>query len=172
MEPSPLYGTPFDPVVFDGLVAGLSDHEVMEREFDTPPWMVDQYAAATGALRLEFPTIAARFQEAGGSTIWLDDPSPSETATLMYAVLRHVAESCPHYSMEAAGPYVVLLDESWLGRQPCAHRRVETSLVDDDARCRLCDEEPEEFVPMAIGFPGTLIIADICLSCRDRFTRA
>jgi hypothetical protein len=169
VDPHPLYGSRFNPVVFDGLVAGLSDEAILEQELGTtPPWLADQYFAATAELRQEFPTIAARFKEGGGSAIWLDEPTATETAILWYAVLRHVAESCEHFSDQAAGPYTVLLDYGYLACFPCADRRVETHTVDDEAMCRFCDEVPDQYVAVAIGFPGTLFIADICIKCRDK----
>jgi hypothetical protein len=73
--------------------------------------------------------------------------------------------------MEAPGPHVGLLDHGWLGCRPCAHKRVETSTVDADARRRLYDEEPDDYVAVAIGFPGTLFIADVCIGCRDTLMR-
>jgi hypothetical protein len=170
VEPSSLYGTPFDPQVLEELAAGLSDHEAMEQQFGAATWLEDQYRAASTEMRNQFlPAISTRFEAAGASSVWLD--GPVETAIVIYAVLRHVRESCPHYSTTTPGPYVAVLDHGWIGCDPCAVRRVETNPVDDDPRCRCCDEVPEKYVPLAVALAGTMLIADVCLACRSRFMR-
>lgn len=83
MEPSPLYESVFDPDVLDELLTALGDHEAMEQEFGSPPWLADQYDAARNELRdVVFPTISARFVTECASSVWLNDAGPTEAGTI------------------------------------------------------------------------------------------